>query len=85
MSRTLHPSCRGALFLLLGDGFLPCMGLILRSRLNPTARSLNYAYHRLPTRMNVHVLHRDLLLALAAMAIERVEQHCEGASPASKL
>jgi hypothetical protein len=23
--------------------------------------------------------HRDLLLAFAAMAIERIEQHCEGA------
>jgi hypothetical protein len=29
--------------------------------------------------MNVNVLDRDLLLALAAMAIECVQQHCEGA------
>ena len=29
--------------------------------------------------MNVNVLDRDLLLAFAAMAIERVQQHCEGA------
>jgi hypothetical protein len=29
--------------------------------------------------MNVHVFHRDLLLAFAAVAIEGVEQHCEAA------
>jgi hypothetical protein len=29
--------------------------LILRSRLNPSPRGLNYAYHGLPAGMNVHV------------------------------
>jgi len=29
--------------------------------------------------MNVHVFYRDLLLAFAAVAIQRVEQHGKGA------
>jgi hypothetical protein len=44
------------------------MGLILRFRLDHSPRCLNYCYHGLPAGMNVNVLDRDLLLALAAMA-----------------
>ena len=58
---------------------LPCMGLILPFRLNPSPRCLNHTDHGLPAGMNMHVLYHDPLLALAAMAIERVEQHREGA------
>jgi hypothetical protein len=54
-------------------GNLPCMGLILRFRLNPSPRSLDHADDSLPAGMHVHVLDRYLLLALAALAIERVE------------
>ena len=50
------------------------MGLILQFRLNPSPRGLNYTNDGLPTGMHVHVLDRDLLLALAAMAIERFEE-----------
>ena len=50
----------------LANGNLPCMGLILQFRLNPSPRGLNYAYHGLPAGMNVHVLDHDLLGALAA-------------------
>jgi hypothetical protein len=35
--------------------------------------------------MNVDVLDRDLLLALPAVAIERVEQHREGAGKLASL
>jgi hypothetical protein len=42
------------------------MGLIL---LNPSPRGLNYTNDGLPTGMNMHVLDRDLLLALAAVPI----------------
>jgi hypothetical protein len=51
------------------------IGLILRFRLNPSPRCFNYAYHGLPAGMNVHVFYRDLLLAFAAVTIQRVEQH----------
>jgi hypothetical protein len=61
------------------------MGLILRFRLNPSPRCFNYAYLGLPAGMNVHVFYRDLLRALAAMAIERVEQHREGARELASL
>jgi hypothetical protein len=50
------------------------MGLILRFRLNPTPWG-HHADHGLPAGMNVNVLDCDLLLALAAMVIERIEQH----------
>jgi hypothetical protein len=49
-------------------------GLILRFRLNPSPWRLNYPYHGLPAGMHVNVFHRNLLHALAAMAIESVEQ-----------
>ena len=53
------------------------MGLTLRFRLNPSPRGLNYTDDGLPA--SVDVLYRDLLHTLPAMAIERVEQHCESA------
>jgi hypothetical protein len=46
------------------------MGLILRFRLDSSPRCLNYAYHGPLAGGNMHVLDRDLLYALAAMAIE---------------
>jgi hypothetical protein len=49
------------------------IGLILRFRLNPFPRGLNHADHGLATGMNVNVLYRDLLYALPAVAIQRVE------------
>jgi hypothetical protein len=51
------------------------MGLTLRFRLNPSPRGLNHTDHGLPAGMNVDVLDRDLLLALAAVTIECIEQH----------
>jgi hypothetical protein len=50
----------------------PFLGLFL-------PQGLNYTNDGLPAGMNGNVLHCDLLRALPAMAIERVEQHCEGA------
>jgi hypothetical protein len=47
--------------------------------LTPAPQGLDHADHRLPAGMNVDVLNCDLLLALAAVAIERVEQHRVGA------
>jgi hypothetical protein len=35
--------------------------------------------------MNVHVLDRDLLGALPAVAIVRIQQHCEGAGELASL
>ena len=61
------------------------MGLTLRFRLNPSPRGLNPTDNGLPAGMHVHVLYRDLLLALAAVAIERVQQHCEGARELASL
>jgi CheY-like chemotaxis protein len=55
------------------------MALILRFRLNPSPRGLNHTDHDLPAGMNMGMLDRYLLLALAALTIERVEQH--GLSP----
>lgn len=51
------------------------IGLIRRFRLNPSPWCLNYTNDGLPAGMHMDVLDHDLLLALAAMAIERVEQH----------
>jgi hypothetical protein len=56
-------------------GNLFCMGLILWFRAIPTPRGLDYADHRLPAGMDVDVLYRHLLLALAAVTIERLEQY----------
>jgi hypothetical protein len=43
------------------------------------------AHHRLPAGMNVNVLHRHLLLALAAVAIEGFKQRGEGAAELVRL
>ena len=51
-------------------GNLPCMGLILGFLLSPSPRGLNHPDHSLATGVHMHVFHRDLLLALAAVAIE---------------
>jgi hypothetical protein len=55
------------------------MGLIHRFRLRPSPWGLDHAHNCLTPGMHVDVLHRDLLLALAAMMVQRVEQH--GISP----
>ena len=49
-------------------------GLFLRFRMSPLPRGFDHADDSLATRMHVDVLHRDFLLALAAMAIERFEE-----------
>src|SRR5689334_2233429 len=54
-------------------GNLLCMGLFLRFRRMPSPRPLYRADDSLPTRMNMHMLHGDLLLTLAAMPVEGVE------------
>jgi hypothetical protein len=60
-------------------GNVPCMALILRF-------CANLAEYGLPAAgMNVHVLDRDLLHSLPALAIEGVEQHCEGPGELSGL
>jgi hypothetical protein len=51
----------------------------LDADIHPAPQGLDHADHRLPAGMNVDVLNCDLLLALAAVAIERVEQHRVGA------
>src|SRR5215210_8624748 len=55
-------------------GNLLCMGLILRICAIPTPLGLDSAHHCLATGVHMNVLHRNLLLTLAAMAIERFEQ-----------
>ena len=52
---------------------LLCMGLI------PAPGALDHPDHRLTALVDVDVLHRDLLLAFAAVAIERIEQSRIGA------
>jgi hypothetical protein len=53
--------------------------VLIRFRLNPSPGGLNYTDHSLPAGMHVDVLYDDLLLPLATVSVERVEQHCEGA------
>src|SRR5262245_57031380 len=55
-------------------GNLLCMGLFLRFATIPTPRSLDRPYDGLPARMDVDMLDGHLLLALAAMVVEGVEQ-----------
>src|SRR5207253_10265311 len=45
----------------------------------PSPRRPDHSNHRLTAGANVDVFHRDLLLAFAAMAVYRVEQHRIGA------
>jgi len=55
-------------------GNLFCIGLILKFRSIPSPWGLDNAHHRLPACMNMDVLYRDLLLALAAVTIEGVNR-----------
>lgn len=54
------------------------MGLILRFRLAPAPRSFNHPDDCLSSGMHVDVLHCDLLLALAAVSVQRLQQGCKG-------
>ena len=49
-----------------------CMGLFLRFRCEPSPPALDIADDGLTALVDVDVLHRDLLLAFAAVAIERM-------------
>jgi hypothetical protein len=51
-------------------GDLLCMGLILKFRGNPSPRGPDHADDSLTAGMHVDVLHRHLLLALAAMPVQ---------------
>ena len=50
------------------------MGLFLQFLLTPTPRSFDIADYGLPARVDMDMLDRDLLLALAAMLVERLQQ-----------
>jgi hypothetical protein len=57
-------------------GNLLCMGLFLCFRCHPPGFDVaNYGFAAL---VNVDVLDRDLLLALATVAVEAFEQRCVG-------
>lgn len=61
---------------------LLCMGLFLEFAGVPTPRLAgcgDHADHRLPARMDMDVFDGDLLLALAAMAVEGFDQRRIGA------
>jgi hypothetical protein len=60
------------------------MGLFLVLRCNPSPPA-HRANNRLAARMDVHVLDGHLLLALAAMAVECVEQRGETAGKLVRL
>ena len=55
------------------------MGLILRYFASPSPRGLDHSHQRMPAGVHMDVLNCDLLLALSAMSIERIEQ--TGVSP----
>jgi hypothetical protein len=55
------------------------MGLILKFRATPSPRGTDHANDSLATGMHVDVLHGHLLLAVAAMPVQSVEQHDVGA------
>ena len=61
-------------------GNLLCMGLFLRFAAIPTPRSFHHSDYRLPAGMDVDMLDGHLLLALAAMPVERLQQRrpCAG-------
>ena len=61
------------------------MASILKFRPIPTSRRLYDADHHLATRMDVNVLHSDLLLALAPMPVERFEQRGKGVGELIRL
>ena len=54
------------------------MGLILQFRATPSPRGPDHADDSLAARMHVDVLHSHLLLALAAIPVQSVEQHDVG-------
>jgi hypothetical protein len=54
-------------------GNLLRMGLFLQFRAVPIPRLTDHADHRLSAGVNVDVFDRNFLLALAAMAVERVD------------
>ena len=58
-----------------GLGVLLCMGLFLQFSSIPTPRSFDVSDHRLSAGVNVNMLDRDLLVTLAAMLVQRVEQY----------
>ena len=69
-------------------GNLLCMGLFLEFAGVPTPRLTgcgDHADHRLAARMDVDVFDRDLLLTLAAVAIERIKQDRIGAGKPVRL
>src|ERR1700733_16049117 len=51
------------------------MGLILRFPWSPSPRGTDHADDSLTAGMHVDVLHRHLLLALAAMPVQSIEEH----------
>ena len=53
------------------------MGLILKFWVSPSPRGPDHADDSLAAGMHVDVLHRHLLLALTAMPVQGVEQHCK--------
>jgi hypothetical protein len=55
-------------------GNLFCLGLILCFQSAPSPGGLDSADHRLPASVDMNVLHSDLLLGLAAVPVERIEQ-----------
>ena len=50
------------------------MGLFPSFRLSPSPPGFDHAHNCLTAGMHMDALHRDFLLALAAMAIERFEE-----------
>ncbi|WP_305798587.1 hypothetical protein [Tropicimonas sp. IMCC6043] len=66
-------------------GNLLCMGLFLDLAVIPSPRSLHCADHGLAAGVDVDMLDRDLLLALAAMLVQRVQQSRPGAGELVRL
>ena len=57
-----------------------CMGLFLNLDRVPTPRltgsGSDHAHYSLPTRVDVHVLYSDLMLALTPMTVQSFQQRC---------
>src|SRR5262245_438634 len=62
-----------------------CMGLFLRFRCEPSPPALDVADDGLTALVDVDMLHRDLLLALAAVPVEGIEQSRVGAGELVRL
>jgi hypothetical protein len=71
--------------LCIADLRLRGMGLTLDFGMIPGPRRPDHAHHRLTAGMDVDMLNRHLLLALAAMAIERFEERGEGAAELTRV